>query len=100
LFFPLLLTWKSVLQIRHMGHKHDKKIGLKKRLQDSEVKITESILRWKHRKEGSPLPDKEILEQQSRRVTDQANTIVTKRLKNIWSHIKDEYKKTQDKEDR
>ena len=68
-----------------------------KKLLDSEVKITESILRWRHKKETRPLPDKEILEQQSRIISDQANKIVTGRLKNIWNQIKDECGKNRDK---
>ena len=80
-----------------MGHKNDIKKDFQKKLLDSEVKITESILRWRHKKEKIPLPDKEVLEKRSRIISDRANKIVTGRLKNIWNQIKDECGKIRDK---
>jgi len=82
-----------------MVNKHDIKKDFKKKLLDSEVKITESILCWRYKKEKKPLPDKEVLQQQSRIISEQANKIVTGRLKNIWNQIKYECGKIRNKGD-
>ena len=77
----------------------DIKTDLKKLVKDTEVKLTESILRWKHSREGKEIPDRQSLERQSRIITEQANEILSRRAKSIWNEIKKSYRKGRERED-
>jgi len=77
----------------------DIKKDLKKLARDAETKLAESILRWKHGKEGKKLPKKRVLERQSRDITDQANEILARKGKAVWSEIKKAYRKNQGQEE-
>ena len=69
------------------------KKNIKKVAKDTEIKVAESILRWKYKKEGKALPDEPNLGQQSRLITEQANEIISKRGKLVWKEIKKSYRK-------
>jgi len=75
------------------------KRGLKKIGRNAEIRVTESILRWKYRKEGKEIPDDQNLEQQSRLIADQTHQTLSRRGKNIWNELKNAYRKGQSKED-
>jgi len=75
------------------------KKNLKKLARDAEAKLAESILRWKHSKEGKKLPEKRALERQSQDITDQANEILARKGKAVWSEIKKAYRKSQEQEE-
>lgn len=77
----------------------DIKRGLKRMAKNTEIKLTESILRWKYKKEGKKIPDDENISQQSKVVADQTHEIIAKRGKNIWSGLREAYHKGQKKED-
>ena len=77
----------------------DIKKDLKKLAKETEVKLTESILRLKHSKDGGKMPDRKKLEHQSRLITDQANKILSRRGKTIWNEIKSAYRKSKKRED-
>lgn len=68
------------------------KDGLARLAKNTELRATESLLRWKFKKEGKAIPDKEHLEMQSRNVTDQAHQILTKRGKSVWQGFKKAWK--------
>jgi len=55
---------------------------------DAEIRVAESILRWRYRKLGKALPHEHALEAQSKQVTDQVHEILARRGKNIWKEIK------------
>ena len=75
------------------------KKGLRRIGKNAELKLTESILRWKYRKEGKRIPDDENIGEQSKAITDQAHQIIAKRGKSIWVGFKQAYQKGQKKED-
>lgn len=79
--------------------KKDIKNNLKKLAKESEVKLTESILKWKHKKFEGNTPDKEQLERRSRLITDQANRILAKSGKKVFEEIKKAYRETRKPED-
>ena len=68
--------------------KHD----LKKLAKETEVMLTESILRWRYKKEGGEIPDKETLKRDSRLITDKANRILYQKGKSILKEIKRAYR--------
>jgi hypothetical protein len=75
------------------------KKGLKKMAKNAELKVAESLLRWKYKKEGKRVPDDESMGQQTRTVTDQAHQIIAKRGKSIWQGFKEAYQKAKKEED-
>jgi hypothetical protein len=77
----------------------DLKKGLKKMAKNAELKVAESLLRWKYKKEGKRIPDDESIGQQTRTITDQAHQIIAKRGKGIWEGFKAAYEKGKKKED-
>jgi hypothetical protein len=72
-----------------MDEKSKKEI--KRVLDRAEQGITRSIIRWKYRKEGKPLPRDELIDDHSREVVDQAHGIIKKRGKAIWKELKKVY---------
>lgn len=77
----------------------DIKKGLKRMARNAELKVAESLLRWKYKKKGKRISDDENIGQQSKIITDQAHQIIAKRGKNIWDGLKQAYQKAQKKED-
>jgi len=76
----------------------DLKKGLKKIARNTELKATETLLRWRYKKEGKEIMDHHNLELQSQLITDQAHQIITRRGKNIWNELKKVYRKGHKKE--
>ena len=71
----------------------------KEMARQAEKRLTESILRWKYRKEGKSVPEDEVLERQSRQVTDQAHRILQHRSKKVWEEIKKAYRRKEGSEE-
>jgi len=69
------------------------KKNLKKMAQETEVRVTRSILRWKYKKEGKPAPLDYQLENESRQVAYRAHQVIAKRGKNAWMELKKVYLK-------
>ena len=78
----------------------DLKNDLKNLAKEMEVKLAESILRWKHNKEGKKMPGKKGLEHKSRLIADQANKMLSGSGKAIWNEIKNAYRKDRKHKDR
>lgn len=76
----------------------DIKRGLRKIARNTEIKVAESLLRWKYKKEKGKIPHDEDIVQKSKVIADQAHEIITKRGKNIWKEFKKAYHKGQKKE--
>jgi hypothetical protein len=72
---------------------NDLKEGMKNILKATEVKITESILRWKYRKEGKGIPGESELQHRSHVISQKANEILTRRGKSIMKEFKEVYRK-------
>jgi hypothetical protein len=68
-------------------------------VKNAELKVAESLLRWKYKKEGKSAPDDESIGQQTRTITDQAHQIIAKRGKRIWAGFKEAYQKARKEED-
>jgi hypothetical protein len=77
----------------------DLKKGLKKMGKNAELKLTESLLRWKYRKEGKVIPDEDDLGEQSKVIAEQAHKIIAKRGKSIWGELTQAYRKAKKRED-
>ena len=73
----------------------DLKKGLKKMGKKAELKLTESLLRWKYRKEGKVIPNDENLGEQSRIIAEKAHKIITERGKSIWGELTQVYQRKQ-----
>ena len=71
----------------------DLKRNIKKMTEKTEIKLTESLLRWKYKKEGKEIPADQNLESQSRQIMNQAHKTLSKRGKNIWNGFKKAYRK-------
>lgn len=70
----------------------DIKDDLKKLAKETEVKLTESILRWRYKREGGEIPNKETLKRDSRLITDKANRILSQKGKSMLEEIKKAYR--------
>ena len=73
--------------------------GLRQAARDTEIRLTGSLLKWKYKKEGKELPDDQMVEHQSRIVTDQVHQILSRRGKSIWRELKEACLKKSTKED-
>jgi hypothetical protein len=71
----------------------DLKEGMKNILKATEVKITESLLRWKYKKEGKGMPVAPELQHRSHVISQKANEILTRTGKNIMKEFKEVYRK-------
>jgi hypothetical protein len=75
------------------------KKNLKRMTKKTEMKLTESILRWRYKKEGKQIPADQDLEGRSRLILDQAHKTISKRGKNIWNELKKAYQNKREKEE-
>ncbi|PKN62970.1 MAG: hypothetical protein CVU57_21695 [Deltaproteobacteria bacterium HGW-Deltaproteobacteria-15] len=67
--------------------------SLAKMAQNVEARLTESLLRWKYRKEGKTPPADDQLKDQGRAITDQVHEILLRRGKNIWKELRSKTEK-------
>jgi hypothetical protein len=75
------------------------KKNVKKLARDAENKVARSILRWKYKKEGKPIPVEHQLENESRYVAEKAHQIIAKRGKTVLNELKKVYVKDDQKEE-
>ena len=73
----------------------DKKASLKRTARETEMHLTQSLLRWRHKKMRKELPEEQILQKQSEEVVDQTHRIIAKRGKNILKEFKSLWYKKQ-----
>ena len=76
----------------------DIKRDLRRIARNTEIKVAESVLRWKYKKEKGNIPHDEDISRKSKVIADQAHEIIAKRGKNIWKELKNAYHKGQKKE--
>ncbi|MFO7985237.1 MAG: hypothetical protein R6U38_05190 [Desulfatiglandaceae bacterium] len=69
------------------------KKNLRKLAQGAETGVARSLLRWKYKKEGRAAPQDEDLDTQSRKIADEAHTILSIRGKKAWNEVKKVYEK-------
>ena len=77
----------------------DMKNNLKKLVKDTEVKLTESILKWKIKRSGENMPNKKVLEHNSRLIAEQANRILSGKAKKFLNDVKKAYNESKKRED-
>lgn len=75
------------------------KDDIKKIANETEVKLTGFLLRWKEKREGKETSDPDAIEQKSRIITDKANEILKRRGKTILKEFKNAYIKKSGQED-
>lgn len=75
------------------------KKGLKNLTKKFEKGVAKSIINWKFNKEGKAPPDEAQLEAISKKVTDEANEIISRKSKDIWHSIKTSYKSSENRGD-
>ncbi|MBW1731765.1 MAG: hypothetical protein JRH08_04720 [Deltaproteobacteria bacterium] len=51
--------------------------------------LARSLLKWKYKQEGKPLPDEVDLEQRSRQVAEEAKAVLKKRGKTVLEEFKE-----------
>jgi hypothetical protein len=73
------------------------KKNVKKLARDAEMKVARSILRWKYKKEGKPVPLEQQLENESRYIAEQAHQVIAKRGKTVLNELKRVYFKDDQK---
>ncbi len=72
----------------------DKKTGpLSEMAQNIEVRLTESLLRWRYKRQGKTPPADDSLKSQSRIVTEQVNEILLRRGKNLLKELRSKHEK-------
>jgi hypothetical protein len=76
------------------------KRNIKKVIQQAEMRVSRSILRWKYKKEGRTVPGDHQLENESRNVASRAHEVVVKRGKNVWDELRKVYFKDDRKKER
>lgn len=67
----------------------DLKEELKNLARNAELRATESLLRWKYKREGKVQPKQHHIEFQSRVVTEQAHRMIRERGKALWQDLKE-----------
>ena len=75
------------------------KKNVKKLARDAENRIARSILRWKYKREGKPVPVEHQLENESRYVAEKAHQVISKRGKTVLNELKKAYFKNDRKEE-
>ena len=66
---------------------------LKRLAQSAEIRVAETLVRWKYKKQGKKIPEALEIKRQSEGVADQAHHIIRKRGKNILRELKKAYVK-------
>lgn len=74
----------------------DKKRKLNRLTRSVEGHLARSLLRWKYRREGRPMPMDRELGEQSREIADRAHEVIAERGKRVWKEIKKVYEKNSD----
>ena len=72
------------------------KKNIKNVTETTEIKLAETILRWKYKKEGKSVPAGQDLEGHSRVIIEHAHKTISKRGKSIWNELKKVYQKKGD----
>lgn len=76
----------------------DVKSQVKRAVQSAEKGLTRSLLRWKYKKEGKPIPREEHLDLESGLVADRAHEVIKRRSKTLWQEIKRAYGANREKD--
>jgi hypothetical protein len=80
----------------------DLKRNLKSLARETEVKLARSILRWKLKREGRPIPVERQLNQHSQDIVEKANDVLAQGGKRVWDELRQVYRgdtaKEEDKE--
>ncbi|MGD8389750.1 MAG: hypothetical protein PVG49_21565 [Desulfobacteraceae bacterium] len=75
------------------------KRDLRKLARDTETRVAQSLLKWKYRKEGKPVPDEQSVRRDSEAVAERANRILAERGKRAWAGMKRAYRQSRGGED-
>jgi hypothetical protein len=67
------------------------KKNISKVIQLAEMGVSKSILRWKYKKEGRPVPLDHQLENESRKVAARAHEVLSERGKKVWKELRKVY---------
>jgi rubrerythrin len=70
----------------------DLKKNLKSLARQTEVKVARSILRWKLKREGRPIPVEEQLDQHSEHIVEKANDVLSQGGKRVWDELRQVYR--------
>lgn len=79
----------------------DKNTGndIRRAINRAERGITKSIIRWKYRKEGRPMPLDDTIDGNARHVVNQAHEIIARRGRSVWNELKNVYSKEKGKKE-
>lgn len=73
------------------------KKSFKRAIENSEISLTRSLLRWKYKKVGNQIPVDHQLEKEARQAADRMRQVISKRGKNVWNELKKSYVKDNEK---
>jgi hypothetical protein len=77
----------------------DNRNEIRRALDRAERGITRSVIRWKYKKEGRPVPPDDALEGQSIQVVDQAHKIIARRGRSVWNELRNVYARQKEKKE-
>lgn len=66
----------------------ESKDDLKKKVKDTELKLTKALFRWKYRREGRSMPADHDLKKNAEIFREKLHGTLSKRGKNIWQELK------------
>ena len=69
------------------------KKSLKSAIENGEVSLTRTLLRWKCKKVGNQIPMDHQLEKEAREAADRMRQVISKRGRNVWNELKKSYVK-------
>jgi len=77
----------------------DLKGNLKSLARQTEVKLARSILRWKLKREGRPIPVEQQLDQHSQNIVEKANDVLLQGGKRVWQEFRQVYRGNSEREE-
>jgi hypothetical protein len=77
----------------------DLKSNLKSLARETEVKLARSILKWKLKREGRPIPVQEQLDRHSQDIVEKANDVLAQGGKRVWDDLRQVYRGNRTKEE-
>ena len=64
------------------------KKSLKRAIENSEISLTRTLLRWKYKKVGNQIPVDHQLEREAREAAGRMRQVISERGKNVWNELK------------
>jgi len=70
------------------GMDEEIKKRLRRTVEQGEISLTRSLLRWRYKKAGNEPPQDHQLEKEAEKVADRMRQVISKRSQNVWKELK------------